>query len=195
LSLFLKIIFLSVILLVGAFIFIFLYSKRFIFKTDQYFKFKYALVLGAGLEKDGKPSDILLDRIQTAVEVYKKNKVEYLILSGSTRKGYNEPEAMRAAVIALGIPQSGIQIDPTGISTFHSCLHILRDYSPESILIITQQFHLPRAILLQRWLGVAAFGIAAKNFSFSVYKKCWWYLREVFALPFNLLKLAIYLFK
>ena len=150
------------------------------------------MVLGAGLEKNGKPSDILMDRVLTGANLYKEGKVEYLIMSGSCRKKYDEPGAMRKAAIALEIPEQAILLDRDGISTLDSCVTIKEKYAPEQVLIVSQFFHLPRAIMLQTSLGIKAIGIQAKTYHFSLYKKAYWYSRELLSIPYNLLKYAFY---
>ena len=153
------------------------------------------MVLGAGLEKNGKPSDILMDRILTGVNLYKEGKVEYLIMSGSFRKNYDEPDSMRGAAIDMGLPEQAILLDRDGFSTLDSCITIKEKFSPEQILIVSQFFHLPRAIMLQTFLGIKAIGIQARTYHFSLHKKVYWYLRELFSIPFNLLKYGLYRLK
>ena len=165
--------------------------RKYILKIQQLDKYKYALVLGAGLEKDSSPSDILMDRITTAIDLYHAKKADYLVMSGS--KG--EPDAMVSAALSYDIPESVLLIDKKGNSTFNSCLNIRETYSPSSVLIVSQSFHLPRALMLQRLLGVEAFGVSAHNYHFSLFKKAYWTLREVFALPYNLLKYSFFLIK
>jgi vancomycin permeability regulator SanA len=150
------------------------------------------MILGAGLEKNGKPSDILMDRIQTGVSLYQKGKVEYLIMSGSCRKNYDEPEAMRTAAINLGIPAQAILLDQKGVSTLDSCITIKEKIAPEQILVVSQFFHLPRAIMLQTLLGIKTIGIQANIYHFSRYKKVYWYFRELLSIPYNLFKYLLY---
>lgn len=190
----------ALILVIAAGIFLsiiysitYLITRRFIYTKQPSDHFRYCLVLGAGLEKDGKPSDILMDRISTAVNLYENKRIDYLIMSGSRRRGYDEPNAMKVTALASGIPESAILIDPGGVSTLNSCFNVRENYAPDYLLIVTQQFHLPRAILLQRALGVNASGIAARLYKFSWYKKAFWYLREMLSLPYNMFKLLFYL--
>lgn len=164
-------------------------------RPAQIENFEYALVLGAGLEKNGQPSDILMDRIVSAMDIFNTHKVKILIMSGSQRRDYDEAGAMQKAAVSHGIPGAAILVDRSGNSTFQSCLFVRNELNPSKVVIITQAFHLPRSILLQRLLGVEAYGISANNFSFSVLKKAFWYSREFFALPYNLLKYLIYLIK
>jgi SanA protein len=174
---------------------IFFHTRKYILDPQQTFHTEYALVLGAGLEKDGQPSDILMDRILAAAQLYQSQKVEYLVMSGAARHGKDETQAMAAAALVHGIPQNAILLDGQGFSTFESCLNVLRAYSPKNLVVVTQLFHLPRSIILPRLLGIETFGYTACNFHFSIYKTVYWYLREIIAVPFNLLKYLNYLFK
>ena len=162
-------------------------TKQFIMDENPSGHYSYCLVLGAGLEKDGRPTDILMDRVSTAVELFKSAQVEQLIMSGARRVGYDEPGAMQAAAIALGIPESAVLLDPLGISTLDSCLNFKENFGGE-VLIVTQAFHLPRAIFLARKLGLSAFGVTACIYRFSWYKQVHWQAREILAMPYNVLK-------
>ncbi len=174
---------------------IFFHTKKYIIDPQQVFHAEYALVLGAGLEKDGQPSDILMDRILAAAQLFQSQKVNYLIMSGAAGHGKDETQAMAAAALAYGIPQNAIRLDGQGFSTFKSCLNTQRAYSPKNLVVVTQLFHLPRSIILARLLGIKTCGYAASNFHFSFYKTAYWYLREIIAVPFNFLKYLNYLFK
>jgi len=164
----------------------------YLLKPDQIDYFDYALVLGAGLEKNGMPSDILLDRILTAVNLYQERKAGLLVMSGSVKTGYDEAQAMHAAAIKLGIPSSAMYLDRQGISTFHSCINLYKNFTPQKVLIVSQKFHLPRAIFLQRLLGVKAFGIPAQNIQFSSTKLIFWHIREFFSIPYNIFKILMF---
>jgi len=174
------------------YIFMHYYANHYLLKPDRIDFFDYALVLGAGLEKDGKPSDILLDRILTAVNLYKKRKVGLLVMSGSVKAGYDEVQAMKATAIKMGVPPCAIRLDRRGISTFHSCINLVKVFAPQTVLIVSQKFHLPRAIFLQRLLGVKAFGIPADNIRFSFLKIILWSMREFFSIPYNAFKILLF---
>jgi SanA protein len=183
---------LCILLVLFLYLGAYLFTRRWITSPARIESFEYALVLGAGLEKNGQPSDILMDRIVSAMDLYSSHKVKHLIMSGSQRRNYDEAGAMQKTTLSHVIPESVMLIDRSGNSTFQSCLFVRSQLELSSVLIITQAFHLPRAILLQRFLGVKAYGVAADNFRFSLPKKAYWYFRELFALPYNLLKYLIY---
>lgn len=170
------------------YLFIWLRTKHNIHSIEEVKPTEYALVLGAGLKKNGDPSDILKDRVYKAANLYKANKVQYLVMSGSHLRGKDEPGAMQTLVLNLGVPKSAIRIDRNGISTIHSCRNIKNDLNPAKVIVVTQYYHLPRSLYLQSLFGVQAIGIPADIYKFSFYKKAYWFFREFFALPYNLIK-------
>ena len=178
---------LAALTLVVVYLLIYLNTRQYILKRDQAGHYPYCLVLGAGLEKDGRPTDILMDRVCTAVELFKSQQVKQLIMSGTCRESYDEPGAMQAAATERGVPASAMRLDPQGISTLDSCLNFKKVFGGE-LVIVTQAFHLPRAIFLARRLDLPAFGVAACIYHFSWYKQTYWQAREILAIPYNLLK-------
>ena len=154
---------------------------------------QYTLVLGAGLKKNGQPTDILADRVFTACELIGMKKSDFVIMSGTIRDGdYNEPEAMKKFALSRGVAHSAILIDGQGTTTFKSCVNALNNLHPKDILIVTQNFHLPRALFIARALGMDATGVPANIYNFSALKMFFWSIREIFAIPVNLLRLCIY---
>ncbi|MDK2979950.1 MAG: hypothetical protein PWQ55_297 [Chloroflexota bacterium] len=165
-------------------------TRRFILPPAPNQHFEYCLVLGAGLERDGRATDILMDRVCTAVDLYKQGKADRLIMSGACRPGYDEPGAMRTAALAQAVPDSAIILDNQGISTLDSCLNFQKQYGGE-VLIVSQTFHLPRAVFLARRLGLPAYGLAAHFYHFKWYKRTFWRIREILALPYNFIKFGL----
>jgi vancomycin permeability regulator SanA len=121
-----------------------------------------ALVLGAGLNPEGKPSAFLYDRVATAADLYKAGKVKKLLMSGDNGDVYyNEVEAMRVSAIELGVPDADIVLDYAGFNTWDSCFRARDVFSQRDVIIVTQKFHLPRALYACRHLGVSAVGVMA----------------------------------
>jgi vancomycin permeability regulator SanA len=183
------------ILALLAFIYILLqiHTRSMIFPINTIPYSKYTLVLGAGLEKSGLPTDILADRVEIAENLIKANKTTILILSGSCKAlEYCEPESMKSLALSLGIKESNLVLDLKGKTTFDSCLSLRNLKSLNQITIVTQRFHLPRAIFLAEMMGFKANGTPANLYKFSLYKTVYWYIREIFAFPINLVKLLIY---
>jgi vancomycin permeability regulator SanA len=191
---------LSPLLLLGFLVLLFIILrihtrlKIFPLKTIPYSK--YTLVLGAGLEKYGLPTDILADRVKTAVNLIKAKKTSILILSGSFKDNkYSEPESMKSLAELLGVKASQLVLDLQGKTTFNSCMNLRNINDLNQISLVTQNFHLPRAIFLAEMMGYSANGTPANLYEFSFYKTVYWHIREIFAFPINLIKLLIYRFQ
>jgi SanA protein len=146
--------------------------------TDEARPRPVAIVFGAGLRRDGSPTTVLADRIRTAADLYHHGKVERLLMTGSVREGYDEPAAMAAAAEALGVPPSRILIDPAGLRTLDSCARARRVFGVRSALLVSQRFHLPRALALCSAVGVEADGVAADLSPYSSRARRFWELRE-----------------
>lgn len=103
-------------------------------------------------------------RIQAASELYFSGKVEYLVVSGDNRKDtYNEPEAMKKALVASGIPESAIYLDYAGFGTLDSVVRMHTIFGQESFTVVSQRFHNERALYLAKVNGLRAVGYNAKN--------------------------------
>lgn len=127
-----------------------------------------AIVFGAGLNADGSPSPILYDRVATAVDLYNNSKVDKLLMSGDNSTiDHNEVEAMRRAAVKLGIPDEDIVLDYAGFSTWDSCYRARDVFSLSDATLVTQRFHLPRALYTCNKLGVKSVGVAADRQSYS----------------------------
>jgi vancomycin permeability regulator SanA len=123
-----------------------------------------ALVLGAGLRYDGKPSDVLQARVDKAVALYQAGKVRKLLMSGDNSiQNYDEVSAMKDAAVSLGIPANDIILDYAGFRTLDSCVRLRKVFGQSSALVVSQGFHLPRAIHLCRWAGVDVVGVEAPD--------------------------------
>jgi SanA protein len=139
-----------------------------------------ALVLGAGLWGDGSPTPALYDRVATAVDLYKTGKVQKLLMSGDNRfVNYDEPGAMKALAVQLGVPAEDIVPDYAGRRTYDSCYRAKEIFGVQQAIIVTQRFHLDRALFLCDALGVKSVGVAADRRTYPPYR--WWELREVLA--------------
>ena len=107
---------------------------------------------------------LLLGTSPVAAELYRAGKVRYIIASGDNRKhGYNEPEAMKAALIAQGIPAERIIPDYAGIRTLDSVLRARSIFGQPSYIIVSQKFHNERAVYLARAHGIRAVGYNAAD--------------------------------
>ena len=143
---------------------------------------KVAVVFGAGLRRDGGPTAILRDRVETAVQLYFDGKAEKLLMSGDNRfVDYNEPEAMRQYARSLGVPDEAIVLDYAGRRTYDTCYRARHIFGVDSAILVTQKFHLPRALLTCNALGVKAAGVEANNYYFLKRSRLYWNIREQFA--------------
>ncbi len=140
---------------------------------------RVALVFGAGVLTDGSPTPVLEDRIITAVELYRAGRVKKLLMSGDNRfENYNEPAAMKETAIKLGVPEADIVEDFAGRRTYDSCYRAREIFGVERAVLVTQQFHLNRALYLCQNVGIDSYGISADRRPYPESDKKWWILRE-----------------
>ena len=155
------------------------YSADRIFNVDQAPQRRVAIVFGAGLWRDGSPTPVLRDRVATAASLYFSGKVEKILMSGDNSTDYyNEPAAMQSYAIDLGVPQDAIVLDYAGRRTYDTCFRARAIFGLQEAVLITQQFHLPRAIYLCNALGVDAVGVPADLREYRKRSLFFWNLRE-----------------
>ncbi|SDT38187.1 protein SanA, affects membrane permeability for vancomycin [Friedmanniella luteola] len=119
-----------------------------------------ALVLGAQVYPSGVPSSFLAARLDLARRLLEAGRVQVLLLSGDgAAPEYDEPAAMRRHLLAAGVPDDRMVLDPFGLDTYDSCVRAARVYGVEELLVVTQSYHLPRAVATARALGLAAEGV------------------------------------
>jgi len=121
-----------------------------------------ALVFGAGYWSDGTPSDIMKDRVQAAVDLYQAGRVRKVLFSGDNRfVDYNEPEKMQELAESLGLPPEAIVLDYAGRRTYDTCYRARAIFGLQDAVLITQRYHLPRALYTCHGLGLDVVGYAA----------------------------------
>jgi len=141
---------------------------------------KVAIVFGAGLLRDGTPSPVLQDRVASAVQLYQAGKVEKLLMSGDNRFiDYNEPGAMQAYAIEMGVPEEDIVLDYAGRRTYDTCYRALHIFGVKKAILVTQRYHLPRALFTCNGIGMQATGIAADMQYYRKFSRAIWYSREL----------------
>ncbi len=119
-----------------------------------------ALVLGAKVHPDGHPSSFLAARLNLALRLFRAGKVERLLLSGDgVRPEYDEPGAMIDFLLAAGVPADRLLVDRAGLDTYDSCLRAKTVYDCPELIIVSQTYHLPRAVGIARRLGLIAHGV------------------------------------
>ena len=121
-----------------------------------------ALVFGCGYSAAG-PSPVMYDRVATAAELYHAGKVRKLLLTGdNSQSNYNEPEMMRQTALRLGVPNKDIILDRAGLCTYDSIYRAKFLFKVSSAILVSQAYHLPRALFIARQLGLDAVGAAAE---------------------------------
>ena len=159
-----------------------LFAKPRVYSGEEVPLKKVAIVFGAGLRRDGSPTPILRDRVITAVDLYLNGKIEKLLLSGDNSKvGYNEPLAMRDLALSLGVPEDDLVLDYAGRRTYDTCYRAKAIFGLTEAILVTQSFHLTRAIYTCNHLKVAALGVSANNLVYRRSSLLYWNLRESLA--------------
>lgn len=118
------------------------------------------VVLGCHVKDNGKPSDMLADRLKRGIELYEQGAAPKIIMSGDHgRKGYDEVNTMKQAAIQAGIPSRDIFMDHAGFSTYDSLYRAKEIFEADKIIIVTQEYHLYRALYIAEKLGIEAYGV------------------------------------
>ncbi|MBI2394419.1 MAG: YdcF family protein [Deltaproteobacteria bacterium] len=136
------------------------------------------VVLGAGIGPDGSVSQVLGDRLETALALYRAGRAPRLLLTGDHSSAeYDEVAAMRRWLEQRGVPRDALLLDGAGVDTFSSISRARTVYGVGRAIVVTQAFHLPRAVWLARAMGIDADGVAA---DLRPYRGAVWFeLREV----------------
>lgn len=120
------------------------------------------LVLGAGVKSDGTPSNMLEDRLIQGISLYKSNASDRLLMSGDHgRKDYDEVNTMKKFAMNLSVPSQHIFMDHAGFSTYESMYRARDIFKAKKIIIVTQEYHLYRALYIARGLGLDAYGVSS----------------------------------
>ena len=120
------------------------------------------LVLGCYVHDSGRPSDMLADRLRRGIELYQSGAAPKLLMSGDHgQKDYNEVKAMKLEAMEEGISSEDIFMDHAGFSTYESIFRARDVFAADKIIIVTQEYHLYRALHIANALGVEAYGVAA----------------------------------
>lgn len=123
-----------------------------------------ALVLGAGLRTDGSPSLYLERRLDIASQLFDAGKVRAILVSGDNSTVYHdEPTAMRDWLVDHGVPTSAIVLDHAGLDTHDSCVRAYEVFGVRHAIVITQDYHLPRALFSCAHAGIEVTGTGASS--------------------------------
>lgn len=178
---------LSIILLfVGVFAVLLLivhnYSGKLIYEYDDMDNIPskpVAIVFGASVNPNTQlPSDILRDRIVTAIDLYNNGKVEKIIMSGDNRvTHYNEPFVMQRYAELLSVPEEDVVMDFAGRRTYDTCYRAKEIFQIEEAVLVTQEYHLYRALYTCNALGLDSVGVSASRQEYV--GQNWYDLREI----------------
>jgi SanA protein len=120
------------------------------------------LVLGCGIEADGTPSEMLTDRLLTGIQLYDAGASPKLLMSGDHgRAEHDEVNAMKKFALERNVPSTDIFMDHAGFSTYESMYRARDIFEAKKVIIVTQQYHLSRALYIAEQLGLDAYGVAA----------------------------------
>ncbi len=138
------------------------------------------VVLGASVFADGTPSDILADRLEVAVDLYLAGAADAIIVSGDNRDShYNESDAMKDYCVELGVPADDVFVDHAGYDTYSSMYRARFAYGADDVIVVTQAYHLYRALATAQGLGMQAEGVPADKGAYD--NQLSYSLREVAA--------------
>lgn len=136
------------------------------------------LVLGAKVYEDGSLSPVLGDRVATGVRLYELGAGKKLLLSGDHGQiEYDEVNAMKQRALSLGVPEDDVFLDHAGFSTYESMVRLKEVFGGRSVVIVTQSYHLYRAVYLARRMGLEAYGVPSDLRRY--YKQPYYELREL----------------
>lgn len=168
----------AIVIIVGARLTTQIFASSRIYTVETVPSAPVAIVFGAGLHRDGTPTAVLRDRIQVAAELYFSGRVQVLLMSGDNRfVDYNEPGAMRAYAISLGVPEDAIVLDYAGRRTYDTCYRASQIFGVTQAILVTQDYHLPRALFTCNLLGLQAVGVPADLRVYSAHLS--WQIREI----------------
>ena len=126
------------------------------------------LVLGCGLRADGSPSRMLQDRLDRGIELYQNAAAPKLLMSGDHgQEQYDEVNAMKKTAVEAGVPSSDVFMDHAGFSTYDSMYRAKEVFQAKRVIIVTQRYHLYRALYIAEQIGLEAWGVAAEDVAYA----------------------------
>ncbi len=153
-------------------------QKRIDTESDK--KYDAVIILGAGVRSDGRMSDMLRDRMDVGIGAYFDGAADKLLVTGDHgRENYDEVNTMKAYAVECGVPAEDVFMDHAGFSTYESIVRAKEIFEVKSAIIVTQKYHLYRAIYIADYVGIDCIGISADlhNYRGQSYRD----LREVLA--------------
>ncbi|OJF84662.1 hypothetical protein NS14008_24865 [Nocardia seriolae] len=166
---------LVLVLVVGCDLWIRIANRKYEYGVDSAPQADVAIVFGAEVKRDGRPSDYLAARLELGRRLLEAGKVKALLLTGDNgRPSYDEPTTMRAYLIAHGVPAAKIAVDYAGFSTYESCVRAHDVFGVTSAIAVTQDFSLPRTVAMCRAAGIDATAVGDDTqVHGDVYRRNW----------------------
>lgn len=156
------------------------YASTRLYTTESVPNTRVAIVFGAGLLRNGTPSPVLRDRVETAARLYLAGKVDRILMSGDNRFiYYNEPGSMRDYAMRLGVPEDAIVLDYAGRRTYDTCYRARFIFGVQEAVVVTQNFHIGRALYTCSALGINTVGVPSEIRAFGRRSRIIWNTREV----------------
>ncbi|MFA6339144.1 MAG: ElyC/SanA/YdcF family protein [Candidatus Paceibacterota bacterium] len=160
--------------------FFYIQTKRYIYPDVASLKdirvTETAVIPGAAILRDNSLSPVLKDRVDRAIELYNSHKVIKMLVTGNNSEvNYDEVGPVRKYLLNKDIPSEDIFLDHAGFDTYSGIYRARSVFDVQSMVIVSQSFHLPRAVFIARSLGIDAYGLSADNGHYSFYN----YLREI----------------
>jgi vancomycin permeability regulator SanA len=142
-----------------------------------------AIVFGAGVYADGTPSPMLADRVNGAVQLYRQKRIQKILMTGdNSSTDYDEVTVMKRYAMTLGVPEKDITLDYAGFNTYESCYRAKAIFGVRQAVLVTQRYHLPRAVYNCRQLGVTVVGLGTPDWeSYGTGVMVPYVLREIFS--------------
>ena len=120
------------------------------------------LVLGAGVWANSRLSPMLQDRVDQGIALYKTGRAAKMLMSGDhSSRYYDEVSTMKRYAAEKGVPTADVFLDHSGFSTYESLIRAKEIFGADRIIIVTQRYHLYRALFIARALGMDAWGVTA----------------------------------
>lgn len=127
----------------------------------------YILVLGASVRRE-RPSPMLEDRLKKSIELYNINTQNKILVTGDhTKEDYDEVTIMKNYLLENNIPEEKIIMDPAGVSTYDSIFRVQKQLKAKKIIIVSQKYHLYRALYIANSLGIEAYGVPADDIKYK----------------------------
>ncbi len=138
------------------------------------------------------PTKVLIDRLDKTIQLAQQDHFDCILLSGGKTRVVSESSVMQSYLIQHAIPSDLLLIDEDGVSTLATLKRAISEFNIHQAVLITQKFHLPRTIALAQTLEMDIIGIAADTRKFKITSQVWWYIRELFAWVWSLIKVRIH---